>query len=39
MKEWHYIEYSENRRESRALPHANICITGIREKGIPGVLN
>jgi len=31
-------ECREDRRESRVLPHTNICITSISEKGIPGVL-
>jgi len=38
VKKWHNIECREDKRESRALLHTNIHVTGIREKGIPGVL-
>jgi len=32
------IECRENRKQCRTLPHAYICITGSRKKGIPRVL-
>jgi len=33
------IKYREDRRQCRTLPHAYICVTGSKKKGIPRVLD
>jgi len=33
------IKCREDRRQNRTLSHAYICVTGTREKGIPGILS